>query len=116
MEVLFSLSLMGLALVGILPAFLGHFQNMTTNEVRSSSLAAAQVVLDGLRTQDPSSLPASGSGGVESVNVGTKTYQVEAVYCLNASLCSGDSRHITAIVRYRGNTIYEVETIFTQLR
>ena len=115
-EILFALTLFGIAVASCFPAFLGHIQFNNQSEVRSGAYAAAQVLLDELRLEDPSSLPSSGSDAATEIQVGTRTYSVVASYCEDSTFCGSETRFITVRVSYLGEEVYEVSTVYTELR
>ena len=115
-EVLFALVLFSIAVSAIFPAFLGHIRFNNFSEVRSSSYNAAQVLLDELRLQDPGAMPSTGSDSAQSIQVGARTFSVVASYCEDPSFCAADTRYLTVRVSYRGEEVYEVSTVYTQLR
>jgi prepilin-type N-terminal cleavage/methylation domain-containing protein len=115
-ESLVALSILGIALAGILPSFLSHLDANSLTEERSAGVAAAQQVMEGLRHTDPASMPSSGKSAVQLVTVGNREYEVLTHYCVVPKYCDADSRHILIEVGYGGQTIYTLETVFTQLR
>jgi type II secretory pathway pseudopilin PulG len=117
MEVLMSMVLLGIVGSGIAPGLLLNFKAITRNELRSEAIAAAQEVLDDLRTQDPTTLPNSQVEEEDSITINNRDFLVTTIYCLDENICaSGRSRHITLEVEYKNEEIYEIETVFTQLR
>jgi general secretion pathway protein I len=100
----------------ILPAFMTHLRANSRNELRSSAVSAAQERLEALRLQDPASMPDSGSSAPQQVNVDGRDFDVVTHYCERSEYCSDDrSRHLRVEVRFGGRTIYDVETVYTQL-
>jgi general secretion pathway protein I len=116
LEALVALAILGIALAGLLPAFQTFLDANSVSEERSNAVAAAQQVMELLRQQDPSSLPSSGTSTVETIQVGDHEYEVVATYCAEADYCSTAARHIVLEVSFAGNAVYQVETVFTQLR
>jgi hypothetical protein len=86
------------------------------SEERSNAVAAAQQVMEELRQFDPGSLPSSGSSAVQTIAVGNHEYEVTAYYCREAAYCTSAARHIVLEVNFGGQTVYTVETVYTQLR
>jgi prepilin-type N-terminal cleavage/methylation domain-containing protein len=115
-EALIALSILGVALAGVLPTFLTYSDTNTMNEERSGAVAAAQLVAEGLRQVDPAGLPTTGTSPVQVVRVGDRDYEVTQRYCVRSEFCGADSRHLTIEVRYGGRTVYSVETVYTRLR
>jgi prepilin-type N-terminal cleavage/methylation domain-containing protein len=116
MEVLMSMVLLGVVGAGLAPGMLMNVKAITRNELRSESIAAAQQVLDDLRTEDPTTLPSTGDTEA-TASINGRTFDITTYYCLESTICdSGNSRHLTVEVRYKNERIYGVETVFTQLR
>ena len=116
MEILFALALFGLCSSALFPAFIEHIRFNNFSEVRSASYAAAQVVLDELRLQDPALMPESGTLDPVAVPIGSRTFSVTVSYCEDETYCAAETRHLTVRVAYRNEQIYEVETVYTRLR
>jgi prepilin-type N-terminal cleavage/methylation domain-containing protein len=115
LEALVSLGILGVTLAAILPAFQALMDANSLSEERSNALAAAQEVMEGLRHEDPASLPSSGSSAVQAVTVGAHEYEVVTHYCRDTTYCGADSRHIVVEVSFAGKDVYEIETVFTRL-
>lgn len=115
-ETVVALFLLGLALTGILPAFSTILQTNTRCENRSNAVAAAQQVLDALRIEDPETLPISGASAPQLLTVGGDEFEVITRFCVVASLCSPTRRQIVVEVQRSGSKVFDVETIFAQLR
>jgi prepilin-type N-terminal cleavage/methylation domain-containing protein len=115
-ESLLALTLLGLALAAIMPAFLVHTGVNTLCEERSGAVAAAQESLESLRQLDPVTLPSSGSSDVALISVGDRDYEVVVHYCTRDELCGTDKRHVILEVFHGGYTVYTVETVYTRLR
>jgi prepilin-type N-terminal cleavage/methylation domain-containing protein len=116
LEGLLALALVGIVLAGVLPIFLGYMDVTTRNEERSGAIAAAQMQMETSRALDPASMPESGSTGPDYVVVGDREFEVTSYYCLAASFCSTDSRHIMVEVSYGGKNVFRTESVFTKLR
>jgi prepilin-type N-terminal cleavage/methylation domain-containing protein len=115
-EVLVSLTLFSIASIGFAKAFVNQVRFITQSEQRTGAIQAAEQVLDAARVSDPSLLPTSGSVD-KTVQIGSRSYVVSTLYCLDASFCiSPRIRHITVRVTLRGVPQYEVATAFAQLR
>ncbi len=115
-EIVFALGLLGLAMSALFPGFLSHTKYNNFSEVRTSAYQAAQIVLDELRLEEPSVLPSSGSDPAVNVTVGTRSFSVVASFCEDNTYCGANIRHITVRVTYQNEEIYEVNTVYTQLR
>lgn len=115
-EVLIALVVLGVVTAGVTPAFLHHLKTITTNEIRTGAIQAAQLVLDELRVENPQNMPSSGSDAAENIQIGSRTYSSVTRYCDDNSLCTIDTRQIFVTVSFQNKEIYEVETVYTRLR
>ncbi len=115
-EATVAMGLLGMVLVGVLPAFVEHSAVNTKNEIRSGAVAAAQVTMEGLRLVDPAAMPTGGSSPPQTVQVGSWTYEVTTRYCTVPAFCDSGSRHLLVEVRYGNELLYSVENVYTQLR
>jgi type II secretory pathway pseudopilin PulG len=119
-EVMFALGLFGIVSLSMASSFIQHMRANTDNEVRSGAIQAAQLVLDGLRTEDPASMPGDAdSPATESrtETVAGRSFTVNITYCQDATLCaSANMRHISVSVEYQGRTRFETQTVYTQLK
>ncbi len=62
-------------------------------------------------------MPTTGSDAPVEITMGPRSYEVTVTYCLNTAICvTNNVRHITVEVVYRDEIIYEVETVYAQLR
>ena len=116
LEVLVAMAIVGIAMTSIAPAFVTCLDTNTRNEVRSGAVAAAQSVMEGLRRQDPATLPMSGVSSPQQVSVGNRNYEVVASFCVVADFCGSGSRHVIVEVNLNGRLFYSAESVFTQLR
>jgi len=116
LEILISMVLFGIVSTAMAQAYIGQMRANSRSETRSQALQAATRVLDYTRTLDPASLPSSGSSSPQTVQVNDKSFIVTLYYCRLAALCSATSRNVAAEVYYRNNKVYEVSTVFAQLR
>jgi type II secretion system protein I len=115
-EALMAVAILAMVAVGVLPAIISHMDANSRNELRSGAISAAEERLEALRLQDPVALPDSGSSAPQLVTVDGREYEVITHYCERSELCSGDSsRHLRVEVRFDGRTVYDVETVYTQL-
>ena len=116
-EVLVSLCIFSIASIAVGKSFINHLTITHTAELRGDAFVAAQQVLDGLRVQDPSTFPTTGSTGPQTVGIGGKNYSVMVYYCRVATYSSSANvRFLTVEVSYRGVVQYSVDTIYSQLR
>ena len=116
-EVLFAILMLSILIVGTIPVFQSLSKRNTAMEVRAGGMGAAQQVLDRLRQQDPPLMPTTGSDPVEDLTINNRTYQLTTSYCADTSLCTSiNNRHLHISVDYRGEQIFEIETVYTRLR
>ena len=117
LEVMISLLVFSLVMAGMGPAFIAQLHHNTESEIRTESIAAAQILLDQLRLESPSSLPTTGAGSPQEILVGTRTYTATAYFCETSTYClTANNRHITVRVDYKDEQIFETQTVYTQLR
>ena len=117
MEVVFSLGLLGIVTAGIAPSFIHHVKLITKNETRTRALSAAQTVLDEIRVSNPQDLPTSGSSTPQTVVVGKNNFSVVTNYCIASEYCTSiNTRHLHLVVSHQGESIYELETVYTKLK
>lgn len=115
-ETLVSLCIFGMVSVGIAGGMTSYMRFNTVNEQKSGAIMAAQVVLDDLRMTDPVTLPSTGETS-ESVQVGNRSYLVTTSYCSSSEFCTSNNlRHLRLRVTYRDAELYNVETVYAQLR
>lgn len=113
-EAIIGLAILAVVVAGIVPAFMSYLRVNNQSDVRSGAVAAAESVLDGLRQTPIADWSASGT--VQTAGGGDRTFQVTVLYCTSSlPYCSGDARHVEAVVRYRGKVYYDVETVYTKL-
>lgn len=116
MEVLISMSIFSIVAASTVPAFLNQLDHNTQMELRAQAYAAAQQVLDDYRVLEVSTIPDSGSASPVTVNVAGRNFEATTSFCDQAALCSLTTRHLTVAVQYQGEELYEVQTVYTQLR
>ncbi len=98
-------------------AYQTHFDFNTKSEHQSGAALAAQIVLDKLRAEDFTIIPRSGNGPTEQVKIGRANYSVQLGYCKMGKYCTSNSvREIRCTVLLNGNKVYEVDTVYSQLR
>jgi prepilin-type N-terminal cleavage/methylation domain-containing protein len=115
-ESLLAIAILGIALVGMLPSMLTFADSNLRAEERSEAVAIAQEVMEALRQQPTETLLDTGDATVEIFLMGEREYEVEQHFCSIESYCSDNSRHVVVEVTYGGETVYELETVFTALR
>jgi general secretion pathway protein I len=116
LEGLLALAILGIALAGILPAFVGYMDVTTRNEVRTGAVAAAQQQMETLRVADPSSMPSSGATGPDYVEIEDREYELISRYCVRGEYCTTNARHVLVEVGFGGDVVYQTESVFTKLR
>jgi prepilin-type N-terminal cleavage/methylation domain-containing protein len=115
-ELMFALAILGVVSASMTTGFMQMARRNSEQEIRTSAIAAAQIVLDGIRVGDPSLLPADGTEE-EEVTCGSRTFTIQTTYCAIQSYCTSNNiRQIRIGVIYRGKTRYQVDTVFSQLR
>ncbi|WP_299406842.1 type II secretion system protein [Acaryochloris sp. IP29b_bin.148] len=123
-EAVVSILIFFIALAGIVPISLNYSLAAIRNEQRTGAIAMSQQILDELRQVDASTLPDGNttlttlpSGeSLTDVPLMGKEYSSQITYCQtsSASYCDANSRHIKIEVLRDGQSIYEVETVYTK--
>lgn len=87
-------------------------------EERGEAVMATQRVLDEIRVTDPTTMPTGGQVSYTNVTQGTRTYRIEATYCPSGTTycTSNNVRHIRGAAYLNGTKLYEVDTLYSQLR
>jgi general secretion pathway protein I len=115
-EAVIALGILAVVAVSVLPAFVSHVRANSRNELRSSAISAAQERLEALRLENPAGMPDSGSSAPQLVTVDGRRMEVVTHYCERPEFCEDErSRHIRVEVRVDDRTVYDVETVYTQL-
>lgn len=114
-EVMVAMALFTMVSALMAPSFIYHLKTNYNSEVKNGAIAASQQRLDILRSQDPSTLPSSGSD-TQNIAVGERTFSVKTIYCRNSAWCSASSRNLNLEITHRNKIVYKVETVFSQLR
>jgi type II secretory pathway pseudopilin PulG len=115
-EALLAIVILGIALASVAQAFITQRTMNELNEQRSGAAAAAQQAMESLRRQDPASMPTSGSSSPQTITVDGRDYQVVTSYCVASTYCGAGSRHLRLEVSFAGRDLFDVETVYTQLR
>lgn len=117
LEVVVAMGMLGVVLVSTGNAFVSISGHNSAMELRSAAINAAQMTLDDLRQQSPTSLPDSGSATPVAVTVENKDFTILVHFCRNAAFCtSASTRHIVVEVEHKAKEVFSVETVYTQLR
>lgn len=114
-EALAALTILTITISFVSPLFIGQRINNLKSEIRTGAVTASQQVLDELRQKDPSYLQSSGSSTQDITAMGY-AYQANIYYCETASYCDTTTRQIRVEIKNNGQTVYNVETIYTQFR
>ena len=119
LEVLVSVSLLGVITSTFTAGTMMMTRMVTDAEAKSKGILAAQQVLDEMRILAPSELPSTHiSDSPINVIVEGTTYSVLRTYCAVSTYCpptsSAETRHIKITVSKDNEQVYEVETVFTE--
>lgn len=115
-ETIVALAVIGIALAAIVPAFTNYARVNTNSDLRTGAITAGQQVMESLRQRTFANWPASGE--IETVDAGSRDYQVTVNYCLEGAadcLSEGQMRHVRLEVRNGDKVYYELETIYTAI-
>lgn len=114
-EVLVAMSLIALVCNSLIASFISQSKFNSLSQERTWAAQAAQMTLDDLRSDEVGSMPLSGHE-IRTVAVGGKSYSARIDYCSVASFCTSKTiRHLRVRVTRHGSTLYDVETVYTQL-
>ncbi|SMB77727.1 type IV pilus modification PilV family protein [Deinococcus hopiensis] len=113
-EAIVSLLILGVIMSAFVPIFLNNLKMNTESERISQATSAIESFFDKLRTAPVNKIPTSGVGQ-EDISVNGVIYKIEATYCRNASLCTDNSRMVTAKALFNNRSIASAETIFTEV-
>lgn len=114
-EVLVALCIFCIVCASTAPAFINHAMANTSSERKTTAINFAQNILDNLRKEDTTNLLSSGSEEISN-KINGKNLIAKVSYCTNKTYCSTASRHILVEVFFEDKKIYDVETVYTQLR
>lgn len=115
-ESLIAIALVGLVAVGIMSASTSMLDANTRCQEWSAAMLAAQETMEAIRLQDPAALPTSGQSAPQVVTVEDRQYEVVTHYCTRPEYCASDARQLLIKVSYDGEEIFDVETVYTQMR
>ena len=116
LETVVALGILSMVVVGILASFAVQGATNTRSEQRIEASIVAEQVLEFLRLDDPELMPTSGAVGPQLVTLNGRGYEVYTHFCTKAEYCQDTARHLLVEVFLNGRRIYDVETIFTQMR
>ncbi|WKZ56251.1 MAG: type II secretion system protein [Bdellovibrionota bacterium] len=115
-EVLVSMGLIAVVGASIFQGFVGQVRMNTLSQERARAAAAAQVVLDAYRLEDPAEMPESGEENVE-VDVGGHSFTVTTSFCAEPSFCTSNRiRHLRVEVTRNDEILFRADTVYAQLR
>lgn len=105
------------------PLFMDQRFSNIKSEIRTGAVAASQQILEQTRV-DPNlfnpfinpPIPRSDPPRTISSVTGGHTYEATVHYCENSSFCATNTRHIRVEIKSNGRTVYNVETVYTQLQ
>jgi hypothetical protein len=99
------------------PAFNNQQKVNRDMELRTAAIQAAQLTLDNLRFEDPSTMINDGEIQTTNVVIGDKSFTVVSQFCADTTYCTSNNiRFIEVKVSYLNDQIYEVSTVYTKLR
>ena len=116
LEVLVSLGLFSIISTSLAASFAHHLKTNNLTERKSAAVMAAQQVMDEVRVQDPATLPSTGRT-TQTVTIGNRAFTVVTDYCSETTYCtSANIKHIKITVSFSNQSVYQVSTVYAQLR
>ena len=116
-EVLVALAIFSISALALANGFNAHLKTNLLSEQKSGAILAAGRVLDGYRVQDPTTFPASGTAAAVNIPVGNRTYAVTVTFCSPNTYCTSNNiRALHVEAALNGTLLYQVDTVFAQLR
>lgn len=121
LEAMVSLLVLFAMMAGLLPIFMSWRISTINNSIKTGAIAISQQILDELR-QDSNVNSWSNSGSetslpsgrsIASIDYEGKTYNASISYCTNSSFCDLYTRHVTLDVSHNNDTIYSIQTVYT---
>ena len=117
LEVLAAMTVLSLAAVGMSQGLFVHLKQNGAMEIKTGAIQAAQRKIDELRVLNPAVFPTQGSRGPDLWRMGQHEFEVFTHFCLEPQHCSSPNlRHITVEVAFRGEEVYELQTVLAKLR
>lgn len=114
-EVLVAMALIALVCNSLVASFISQSKFNSLSQERTWAAQAAQMVLDDLRSDDIVTMTALGSE-IRTITVGENQYRAQIEYCSEASFCTSSTiRHLRVRISRHGTTLYDVQTVYTQL-
>ena len=121
LEVLVAMAILVIALVAVVPAFIGFLHVNTHSEVQTQAANLAQTYFEKYRLQDPSKMPPAStpytttSTSPATVTYEGRTFSVVTTYCADTSYCGPTSRDIKVTVSYDNQEVFSAETVYTKV-
>ena len=115
-EALIAVAIIGIAISAIAPAFFVQMDANTRNEERTEAAAAAALVMERLRYEDPSKMPDSGASDPRKITVGKRVYEAVVTFCAIPEYCGPGSRHVRTEVSLDDNVLYTIETVYSSMQ
>lgn len=115
-EAIVAVAILTVMIVAVLSGFASQTASNARSERRTAAVSAAEQAIEFLRMEDPATMPDTGVVGPQAIVVNDRQYEVYTRFCVDTTLCKEHVRHITVEVQLDGSKIYDVETVFTQLR
>ncbi len=115
-ESLIAVAIIGIAISAIAPAFFVQMDTNTRNEERTEAAAAAALVMERLRFEDPSKMPDEGSSDPRTITVGKREYEAVVHFCAIPEYCGPGSRHVRTEVSLDDNVLYTIESVYSSLQ
>jgi prepilin-type N-terminal cleavage/methylation domain-containing protein len=114
-ETLVALVIVGLAVAAATSSLMTNLTFNRKAERAFEGAQAAQTVLDEIRKEDVSTLPASGADSVRQISTQSRrTYDVYVSYCTDGTYCTdNDVRQLSVRVEHKGAVVYQTQTVFT---
>jgi type II secretion system protein I len=114
-EVLVAMALIAVVSNSMVASFATQSRFNSNAEERTRASQVAQVVLDDLRSDDVTLMPTTGLQ-TRSVVLAGKSYSVRIDYCSSSEHCTSNTiRHLRVRVSRSGVSLYDVQTVYTQL-
>ena len=114
-EALIALTILAMSLVYVIGTLSTFSTINDRNEARSNAAAAARTHVERLRFVDPETLPDTGSQ-TTSASVGPHDFTVVTSYCTVGAYCDDVTRHVVVNIQENGQSVFQTETVLTQLR
>lgn len=121
-EALVALLILFAMMAGLIPTFMTYRLNTINNDVKTGATALSQQLLDELRqNQAVETWPDTGT--VTTLPTGTvintlsyngRDYNAQLTYCSDSDKCNDTTRQVTITISHNNNSIYSIESIYTQ--